>query len=747
MWWIKRCLFLSTTLVVMPVASMADTLAEVTVSGRRTERAAAAVAPESLQVAAPTVSPFKLLETVPGVNISQANPNGQGEFSARITMRGFQTPQIGQTLDGVPLGDMNYGNWNGLHVNRAIDVENLARIVVTQGSGALGTASANNLGGVIQYFSRDPADELAVWGRATGGSFETKAATVGVDSGQIGALRGYLTFTDFDSVRFKGPEDPVQWRQVNAKAVADLEFGRITAYFDYSNKSEHESYLLSFRRLAQSGYGWDHYASWQDMLTAYTTGPALERSDAYYRSNETVRQDRLGYLLGEFRPFSAGELSVMGYAHHDLGKGYSHPPTATAGVGADVLSDPAYFRITAYDTRREGVIARYQLPFGARHRFEAGVWHEWLRHNLNQPWYSLIDHQAGPAVDINDVRRVALDRTAHVGTSVVYAQNETELLDARLRLTYGVKMLITDAKYRNEGTRLPAFSYGDLARPSFDYHEKSGLLPSIGLTYALSENEELFGNLTVNENQLPLNPLDLYGVSLSGLDQSFSQDQEQARVYEMGVRTGRGRFEGSLATYYVDYRNRLLPINNCAIGTGAAACPRVFDAVGDVESYGAEASLNVRFTDNVSLYQALAVNHSAVQDDYISGDPGLSSSLVRAAGKSLVDAPKMLYAAGLRYVQESGFFGGLTATYKSKRYVTFENDQSLPALWLLDASAGHRFGAAGPVSQTELQIAATNLLDEHYIAATYGNAVRGDAINLLTGAPRAIYVSLRAQFR
>ena len=44
---------------------------------------------------------------------------------ARISIRGFNQNQLGFTLDGVPLGDMTYGNLNGLHVSRAVISENL----------------------------------------------------------------------------------------------------------------------------------------------------------------------------------------------------------------------------------------------------------------------------------------------------------------------------------------------------------------------------------------------------------------------------------------------------------------------------------------------------------------------------------------------------------------------------------------------------------------------------------------------
>ena len=99
-----------------------------------------------LQAAAPGTSALNVIQQLPGVNVQGADGLGMYEWSNRITMRGFQTQQIGQTMDGIPLGDMSYGNFNGLGIGRAVDPSNVTATQVTQGTGGLGTASANNLG-------------------------------------------------------------------------------------------------------------------------------------------------------------------------------------------------------------------------------------------------------------------------------------------------------------------------------------------------------------------------------------------------------------------------------------------------------------------------------------------------------------------------------------------------------------------------------------------------------------------------
>ena len=89
----------------------------------------------------PGTSPLKSIEKLPGVNFQAADPFGAYEWSTRITVRGFNQNRLGFTLDDVPLGDMTYGNHNGLHISRAIPSELVGRVVLSQGTGSIDTAS------------------------------------------------------------------------------------------------------------------------------------------------------------------------------------------------------------------------------------------------------------------------------------------------------------------------------------------------------------------------------------------------------------------------------------------------------------------------------------------------------------------------------------------------------------------------------------------------------------------------------
>jgi len=151
-------------------ADPGDNLGEIVVFGRGQTRQQASITAAAIAVEAPGTSPLKAIERLPGVSFQSADPFGNYEWSARIVLRSFNQNQLGFTLDGVPLGDMSYGNHNGLHISRAVASENIGRVELAQGAGALGTASTSNLGGTLQFFSRDPSETMGGEIDLTGGS-------------------------------------------------------------------------------------------------------------------------------------------------------------------------------------------------------------------------------------------------------------------------------------------------------------------------------------------------------------------------------------------------------------------------------------------------------------------------------------------------------------------------------------------------------------------------------------------------
>ena len=730
--------------------------------GRGKTRAGSAVDAIDLQLAPTGTSALKVVERLPGVNMQSADPFGTYEWSNRITMRGFQTQQIGQTFDGITLGDMSYGNFNGLGIGRAVDPDNLGGATVLQGSGALGTSSSNNLGGVVQYTSADPLGKRTVSlsqmvGEAstfrTAGRFDTGLLTLGTSSG----FKGYVSYARIDNDKWKGSGERSSrsadvllgergglfgagetWQdQVNLKLQFFSGPHQVVGYFGLSDRKESDYADLSLARWRSSGRDWDQYSNWSEALTAArSTTP----DEAYFHSAQGARRDRLGYVKGIFRLSDVARFEVQPYLHTNRGAGDWTAPT----YGATWSPDPIYFRQTQYDMQRFGANARvtFDLP---GNELEIGGWYENNESNIRRVGWRLANFASGPTVDFNNVLRLFFDRTGQYQTTQAYVQNTNRLLDGRLKLTYGAKTLRIGADFNSNGRTIAnAATLPDSGRPSLSIPTSAAFLPQFGAVWSATEQDEFFANVSENVNALPYSPqTGVYNTNPAGFN--FFRDNtkpERATTIEGGVRTRRGPVEASLSLFNVAYRNRLIGVQVCPL---TATCVSSFANVGGVTSRGAEGLLSVRFNDALSLTTSAAYTDATINDNYVSG----AADTVRSAGKRVVDTPRLLGNVQLRF-QRAGFVAQLGGRHVAERYFSILNtdDGKVPGYTTLDVNTEYTLRSVPGVRELTLRANVLNLTDANYIGTlgTNGMTLRGDTQTMLTGARRLAFLSIGTRF-
>jgi iron complex outermembrane receptor protein len=732
-----------------------------TASGRGETRGANAVGKLELKERAAGTSALKVVETLPGVNMQSSDPWGSYEWANSITIRGFETRQIGQTFDGLPLGDMSYGNFNGLGIGRAVDPENLAGASVAQGSGAIGTSSANNLGGVIQYASDAPHGVDGFTLHQTVGAANTYRTTGRWDSGlhmfgQNG-VSSYLTFTRQDNDKWKGSGLPASpsfsgllgqhglfhngqtWQeQVNAKTVAFVGANKLTGFYSFDNRQESDYVDFSLARWNKSGRMWDEFTNWND-AKAYATS-SDQQDEAYWKSSLGARRDHLAYVRDEITLGEHTTLSVQPYLHRDRGRGDWTAPS----YGASWSPDPLYFRETQYNNSRYGTNAKLSTIV-AGNAIEAGLWYESNATHMKRPAWRLVNWQTGPEVNFDDVIRLNFDRQADITTDMAYVQNTNTLLDDRLKVTYGAKYLDVDATFHSNGNTLNAPAYGDPARPDFHVTAKGHFLPQAGAVFSLNANEQLFANYSENMNQYPLSPQEgIYNLSPAGFDYfKANVKPERASSVDFGVRTKRNAVEASLSSYYVGYRNRLVSVANCQL---TAFCASVFENVGTITTMGLEGLLVWQLAPRISWNSSASYNSSKINQDYTTGS-ATGTTVIPSKGKEAVDAPRLMANSGLRY-SDTHWTGNLSMRHVDKRYFTILNDMSVPAYTVADAGVGYRLPQLGRAKEVTVQFNVNNLFDASYIGpmGTGGFAVLGDLQTLQAGARRLMFLSVATTF-
>jgi len=735
---------------------------EIVVLGFGQARQVQSLGAKDIAVLTPGTSPIKAIAKLPGVNFQSSDAFGAYEWSTRITLRGFNQNQLGFTLDGVPLGDMSYGNYNGLHISRAIISENLGQVTVAQGAGALGTASTSNLGGTIQFASRKPGDSFDVAAGGTYGSEDTIRGYVRLDSGDLTGhgLKGYLSYAYLGTDKWKGDGKQRQ-HQVNAKLVQELDRGSITAWFNFSDRRENDYQDLSKAMIRRLGYKWDnisddwalakeiaHIAANRGDVTGYpdpslgTTYPSpIETVDDAYFNAAGLRKDYIGAVTFDSQLTDAVSARLTGYAHHNEGQGIWFTPYVPTLPGApnrdgSAITDPApiSIRTTEYDITRGGVIGSVAVETG-RNRLEVGGWYESNSFRNARRFYGLDDGDV-PSRDSLSFQRnpfaTQWDVKYDTETIQYYVQDRLEL--GRLTLTGGWK------GYKVTNSANPIVS-GGLASGQID--AKDWFLPQIGGVFHVTDNAEVFATFTQNMRAFVSaatgGPFSTTQVGFDAIKNTLKP--ERTDTYEFGGRFRSGGFQASIAGYYVNFTNRLLAFQ---VGSGIVGNPSVLQNVGGVHSYGAELSLLYKLTPALSLLGTYSYNHSTYQDD-VRDSKGVLIAATK--GKTTVDTPKNMATAEISY-DDGHFLGRIGANYMSKRFYTYENDQWVGGRVLVDASIGYRFGGDGFLNGFTLEGSVTNLTDKRYVSTIGSNGftARGDGQTLLAGAPRQWFVTVRRGF-
>ena len=719
-------------------AADASQLEEVVIFARGVARQQLQVTAEQIDYLPAGTSPLKAIEKLPGVNFQSADPFGSYEWSTRIVVRGFNQNQLGFTLDGVPLGDMSYGNHNGLHISRAVPSEDVGRVSLSQGAGALSTASTSNLGGTLEFFTLDPAADFGGRVDLTGGSDSTRRIFGHFDTGALGGNgpRISLSAVDGTTDKWKGSGEQQQ-RMYSLKAVQPIgDTGSVTAYYNYSDRAERDYQDLSFDILRRRGEDWDNWApDWSAAVTAAQACAASRFSnavvcdDAYWDASG-IREDSLAYLGVDLPSDDGLSFSARVYMHQNEGQGLWGTPYVPTPGGA-----PLSVRTTEYDIDRKGARATVGWTLGG-HALEAGVWIENNDFNQARRFYAE-SSLAGPTQSFTSFRSDPLltqwEYAFETKTLQFHVQDEFSIGET-LKFVAGFKGM----KVENSATTITG------SNKSGTIEAQENFLPQLGFTWAPWEGGELFGVAARNARAFASsNTAGPFSTSAAGFVAIRDVlKPETSDTMELGWRFRGDSLEGVLAAYRIKFKDRLLAIQQ---GPGIVGNPSVLANVGGVSTNGFEAAVNWRPMQHLAWFSSFAWNDSTFDQNYTT-----NGNVVLVGGKTVPDAPEMLLKTELTY-DNGMFFARADANYTDGRYYTFLNQGSVPSYTLFNASAGLRFADLAMFEELSVQAAVTNIADKFYISTVGSNGFvnadpSGTAQTLLRGAPRQVFVSVKAKF-
>jgi hypothetical protein len=727
-------------------------VAVVEVTTRKT-RSSVEMNKSDMQKILPGINPLKALQTLPGVSFQTADPWGNNEQNLSLFIHGFSGPQLGYTMDGVPLGDQQYGNYNGLSPQRAVISENVGSVILSSGAGDLSTASTSNLGGTIETFSAAPLASRNLAVQQTVGSYKTSRTYLRYDTGNFGeGNSAYISAVHHEQKAwdFQGRQGG---DQINAKYVNQSSLGKLTLFVDYSDKIEpnEDSTVRSATEKYQPYTRPFMYPNFQQAVSYLSpTGatPAAEGNNYRNYYSDAQRTDYLTYAKFDMNLGESTTWSNQVYYHNDDGVGVVAGPIGVAGLPGlfavyfpgqnlkQVFGNSGYAtRTTEYTINRNGWLSTLNTEFGD-HKLQAGLWLEHNRSSAYRRWYALDVNNPSSPYD-----RPANPLITQYGSEIdnkvaqIHLQDEWHVRpDLALQAGFKSSLQFADGQFPVQPAK-GAIANGSLALPVGEIITKKWFLPQAGARWDITSQDQMFVNVQKNMRQFVTyggggaSPWSLASQQAFDLFRDTAKP-ETSVTYEAGLRSNHQlnlgaitAIDGQINLYHVNFKDRLLQISPTPVISSIIGGNPLLANVGSVKTDGIDLSGTLHFGRSFSFYNALSYNHSTYQDNYMNG-----KDTVATAGKSVPGSPEWMDKfVATATVADTEF--QLIGDYVGKRYATYTNDLHVASYFLMSLGVSGKlpFLDGGLIKNARYRLNVSNLADR-----------KGD-LNVVVGAASATY--------
>lgn len=749
-----------------PNAAAEAELEKIEVKGRRTSQNdlaigvdkvsnTVAVTREELLSAPSGISGLKMLESLPGFNVSTDGALGLYEFGNSVQVRAFNLPQIGFVLDGIPMGRSDA--FGGSPIFRYVDNENLGSVVASPGAGDVSAPSYSSLGPIASYYTVKPSQEMGGTVGITLGDDDLQRSFIKLETGYINGFSAYVSRSKTDSDLWRGP-GTIDREHIEAKALyefADTWFVQASMvandFFDYDSPSApasvfeanyNYSYLDSIPDgcvVPQEGvYDFDQNGTIDsDDFTPVFTGSTCTQ---YYEDRVNIRDDKL-YSLKVGGDITE-DLQFTGTYYYEDKDGYGVSPDSYSNslgiynrqlsAGLDVVHPRGVqYGLSGVGGIRKGYVADF-VYFVGQHTISAGMWSEDDKYNRTQMRLNKEAGSADGAVLYDEVAYYRRDYTSTRDTTQFYLKDSVSMLDDMLTVEFGFKSLDIDytidgyrdfADYEIDG----AAGYGPQFRAA---NYSDNFLPMIGAVYALNSSDQIFASYSQNF-ALPAGTDDIFDNATSF--EAPQPDGEESTNYEIGYRTNQETFNAAIALFYTEFDNRLFASNVINPATGQ---PESFYINGgSSEAYGAEVT---------GVYQPEAFNKTLYFNTNISYKQatlkdGFGSN---PAGSKLADSPEWLFTAGVTYEPTTWLVANLSARYTGSRYTDYAEANEMESYTVVsayvDVGGENNFGMP---DNMRVRLNIDNLLDEEVLSFAFIGSTFYRPLN-----PRTVQVSLNVDF-
>lgn len=711
---------------------------------------------------------YQAMDLLPGVNTYSYDATGL--FGGGLRMRGFNSDQIGISIDGAPINDA--GNY-AVFPSELVDLENLEEISVTQGSSETDAPSVGATGGSINFVTSGPSDYSRFRVQQSYGSYNAYKTFLRADTGYLSdnRVKAFISVSKAEAEKWKG-YGGADREHLEFKGILNLTSGSsISGGLLFNEMLNNNFRTLTLAEIQTLGRDADFGSQAPQHLPGIDGTAQVEKvpSDLYYNLNLNPYRNYLATLKGRFQFLPNLHLDIDPYYNYGYGTGGNELRTlveskAVNKLGGgirdinhdgDTLDTSMIYSGAVTETERPGITTRLHSQI-ANHQLMAGYWFEYVHHRRTQP--AMLFDAAGRNVDLwlNDSSRYLLrqDGSSYQGRDFLtlntsqsfFAQDNIGFLNDKFILSLGLRYTEIGRNFTNYASEGGGAYYNikkTYAKP----------LPSVGIRYQFTNTQQVFVNRAENFKAPPDSVF--YGLINGGSFNAQGQltgyklnpaavGKESATNWDLGYRYIGKDLSVSGTLFFIDYRNRIAS----AYDPGNAISTNY--NVGDSTTKGVELESAWRFLADWSIYGSFTFTDSRIGQNLQTA----ATTFEATAGKAFPDVPNWMSGAALQY-RSGPWSANLSAKYTGKRYSTLVNDEAIDGYTLVSFDIGYRLPSAGWFRDPSIRLNVYNLLDQDYLNLNAGSGssftnralgAGGSAPSYYVGAPRSFSVMLSTDF-
>ncbi|UGQ47240.1 TonB-dependent receptor [Massilia endophytica] len=725
-------------------------------------KARSTITAEELEKQRPTGNAYEALEMMPAVN--SYNYDATGLFGGGLTLRGFNSDQIGATINGVPVNDS--GNF-AVYPQEYVDQENTCSQFVTQGSTDVDSPQVGATGGNFGIVTCNPENKQRIRTMLTLGQLNMSKTYLRVDSGLLSDNRSkfFISASHAETDKWKGKG---QGKRDHIDAAFNYDWDRfnyIHATILWNEAMNHNINNLTLTELNTKGYYYDFSDNYQGHLTPVkgTAQKEATQSPAYWKLAVNPFKNAIASATAKFRLNENLDVKFVPYLWYGFGNGGAGQQRAQSETGfynsttgvrngakdlngdGDTLDTVLVANASVTKTFRPGANLALTYTMGD-HQILGGVWWERARHQQTGPmvpltgdadrdWYLQEGKITRPDGKFAQSRDWISISTAYQA----FLQDTISMYDDKFQINVGIRTPHVKRDFTN---------YGDENNTIIPYsmvRKYNDVLPQLGLRYRLTNDDQLFASVAKNMKAPPNFVFGNVGTSVkvvNGVPTLIGDVKEETSINtDIGYRHQDKNFIASVTFFFVDFKDRQATSFDSVTQTSS------YTNVGKVKNNGLEIEVGNTPINGWSFYGSIGLNNSEIKENMRQN----ATAFLPTAGKEMINTPKKKAGLSVEY-QDGAFWTRLKARATGKQYTSMINDESAPGYTTFGIDGGYTFANFGWLKRPKLTFNISNITDKQYRNASSNTVTNTQPVPGVTtstgtqryylGAPRFASVTL-----